>query len=816
VSTYFLSAESERGRRAIEEVMAHSYEEDIDRVPPEWALARIVDEVPVSFALVDPNEPLMFPNGAIRRGFLRDIATREDRRYEGHFRATMQEVFDRLRLAHITVVSTHGAHELYRRFGFDIFTHHHGIFITPGQIARHLGVSSSQEGERFLEIEEGPPRRPDLLLVTNVTAVTAAEARCALLGAAAMAERRGRRWILFEYPPAGRVSVGHVSLDSPFRSLALACGAQVRLEGGVPEGRPIPDGDWIKVLDAVGFVEEAVRLLAPMAPSLPSVNIAISCDAGDLTITSSTVGVTVRAGRSEGARVLEWPSVMLAQLFAGYQSAQVLACLHGVALPPEAAAFFAALIPRQWRLTRNESWTYWGRGKGLQLLSVPEYYARLSECMQKAGLSWDEHEEGDWLKRIPEQAAALTAIMGEAEGRSVLDCSCGPGGQAIPLAELGWKVTATDVSEANLKLAWQRAAQRGVELACYLCDMRQLDTHFREPFDWVITCGGALTVIETDEGIAQALRRMFGVLRPGGKCYIEMRNMDFLVDEERARYQFAGEHRTPHGRVICIHDWEYESDTHVISTTAFLTEDERREEDDRWHTEVLSYRRRALRKAELERLLQEAGFDPVEFQPRKGPWESHQIVATKPRESTAQVTDSTITIRPFTMREFRAIWRVHLFNLADQGVFLDHTGILDGPDPNTPKEHGEWDIEHPDKVYLRGAGNYWLAWDGDLPIGSVGGQDIGGVIELRRMFVRADYRRRGVATALVRSLIEYSRTHGARAIELWTGPDGPGRWLYETLGFRQTTGLGPEFSLENPTLHRYVPSGDDIRMRLDL
>ncbi len=363
MSSYYLTAETERGRRAIEEVMAHSYEEDIDRVPPEWALARIVDDVPVSFALVEPNERLLFPKGAIRHGFLRDIATRENRRLEGHFRATMQEVFDRLRLAQIPLVTTHGEHKLYRRFGFDVFTHHHVILITPDQIARHLGPPCSQEGERFLEAEEGPPRDPNLLLIRSVTAATAAEARCALLAAAAMAEHRGRSWILFEHPPAAVLSrhpllVGHASLDSPFRSLALACGAQVRVEGGVPEGRPIPDGDWIKVLDAVGFAEQAIRLLSPMATSLPSVHLLITCDAGDLTITSSAAGVTVSAARSEGVPVLRWPAAMLAQLFAGYQSAEVLACIHGVALPPEAAAFFSALLPRQWRLTRQESWAY--------------------------------------------------------------------------------------------------------------------------------------------------------------------------------------------------------------------------------------------------------------------------------------------------------------------------------------------------------------------------------------------------------------------------------------------------------------------------
>lgn len=169
------------------------------------------------------------------------------------------------------------------------------------------------------------------------------------------------------------------------------------------------------------------------------------------------------------------------------------------------------------------------------------------------------------------------------------------------------------------------------------------------------------------------------------------------------------------------------------------------------------------------------------------------------------------------MGDWRALWVVHLAQLADHGVFLDPNELPEGPDPQATDEHGEWDIEYPDEVYQHGAGNFWLAWDGDLPIGMVGAQDIGGVVELRRMFVRAEYRRRGVATALVRALIDYSRAHGARAIELWTGPDGPGKPLYQTLGFRQTEELGPEFSLENPTPHRYVPDPDDgqIRMRLD-
>ena len=51
----YFTAESEQGRLAIEEVMQHSYKSDIDNVPPQWAIARVVDSVPVSFILVKPD-----------------------------------------------------------------------------------------------------------------------------------------------------------------------------------------------------------------------------------------------------------------------------------------------------------------------------------------------------------------------------------------------------------------------------------------------------------------------------------------------------------------------------------------------------------------------------------------------------------------------------------------------------------------------------------------------------------------------------------------------------------------------------------------
>jgi GNAT superfamily N-acetyltransferase len=167
-------------------------------------------------------------------------------------------------------------------------------------------------------------------------------------------------------------------------------------------------------------------------------------------------------------------------------------------------------------------------------------------------------------------------------------------------------------------------------------------------------------------------------------------------------------------------------------------------------------------------------------------------------------------------------------HLAEHGIVVD-------PQENPPipsqvseqidRSSPEWDLDYIGPVYLRGAGGFWLAWEGDTPVGHVGAQDIGGTdvpvgVELRRLYVRAEYRRRGIGTCLVQALIEHCAARRALccvplAIELWTAREGLGHKLYAKLGFRWTEQPGPEFArVEAETGYR--PGEDEIRMRLDL
>ncbi len=356
----YVAATSPAGRAALDEVMAHSYRGDVADVPPEWSLVRLVDGVPMAYILIDPSRRLDMPCGSLRYGFICDVATREDRRGEGHFRAIMEEAFARLRRAGVAVAITHGRYQLYRRFGFAVFTHHAGIFLTPEQVDRHLGRAGPAGAEDLLVVMEHRGLHEDLLLVTEVKAGTLAECRSALQAAAELARRQGKGRILFEHPACPSYGSRYPVYASPetcFSALARACGAEVCLQGAEPEAGSVPDADWIKVLDAAGLVQEAVACRERPA-ALPRAAVTLATEAGAVTIAGAGSQVRVSSEGWAGAEVVSWPAGALAQLVTGYCSAEVLSVVHGTPLAEATLSLLQAVFAPCWRFSRNESWTF--------------------------------------------------------------------------------------------------------------------------------------------------------------------------------------------------------------------------------------------------------------------------------------------------------------------------------------------------------------------------------------------------------------------------------------------------------------------------
>jgi hypothetical protein len=341
--------------------MQRAYAAEVGSVPAAWARALVADGEPVSFILVDPDRCMEHPGGELSYAFICDIATREDRRREGHFRQLMVHTFSGLRAAGIPLVLTHGRYPLYRPFGFDVFTHHCGVFVTPGQIERALGPSDGGADADVLVVEDWRAVAEDLLLVTGGKAETLRGARVALQAAARLARERGKRRILFEHPPApsyGSRYPIYPCLETPLTVVARTCGAQVCVQGADPEAGSVPDADWIRVLDAVALLEQAVRGLGPEGASWPRGRICLETEAGAVSLESDGQRLRVHAGARPGVTRVPWPASALAQLVTGYRSVEVLSAIHDVPLLDDALELLGALFPPRWRLSRNESWTF--------------------------------------------------------------------------------------------------------------------------------------------------------------------------------------------------------------------------------------------------------------------------------------------------------------------------------------------------------------------------------------------------------------------------------------------------------------------------
>lgn len=125
-----------------------------------------------------------------------------------------------------------------------------------------------------------------------------------------------------------------------------------------------------------------------------------------------------------------------------------------------------------------------------------------------------------------EQALAAVALAEVDPGAEILDCPCGFGRHAVPLAEAGYRVTGLDRSESQLAEAERR---RGDAEWPHLLrgDYRALPFEDAS-FDAVLTLFTSLGYLERDEDVG-VLRELRRVLRPGGVLIVETAHRDWFA-----------------------------------------------------------------------------------------------------------------------------------------------------------------------------------------------------------------------------------------------------------------------------------------------
>lgn len=172
----------------------------------------------------------------------------------------------------------------------------------------------------------------------------------------------------------------------------------------------------------------------------------------------------------------------------------------------------------------------------------------------------------DWQATTREQAGMLDNLFranGFDTSARVLDCACGIGTQAVGLARCGYAVTASDISEAELAEAAERAAAAGVNVRFEKADFRALSHTFAEPFDIVIAMDNALPHMLTHEDLARAVESIAAQLAAGGLFVGSIRDYDALL-LDKPPYSPPYIHETADGRRVSFQTWDWQGERYRL------------------------------------------------------------------------------------------------------------------------------------------------------------------------------------------------------------------------------------------------------------
>jgi glycine/sarcosine N-methyltransferase len=214
----------------------------------------------------------------------------------------------------------------------------------------------------------------------------------------------------------------------------------------------------------------------------------------------------------------------------------------------------------------------------------------------------------DWwesARRQGEVIGGLLAGLGVEPPATVLDCTCGIGTQALPLAARGYRVVGSDFSAAAVARARELASAHGISIRLVEADVRRLGDVVRERFDAVISCDNSLPHLLTDADLAAALTAIRERLRPGGRFVASIRDYDALVRDRVAGVMpgFMAD-----GRIVG-QAWRWDAEMRTVRIHVFIL----RQHGDEWRSPVRVTTYRALRRAELTAALTGAGFVDVEW-----------------------------------------------------------------------------------------------------------------------------------------------------------------------------------------------------------
>ena len=215
----------------------------------------------------------------------------------------------------------------------------------------------------------------------------------------------------------------------------------------------------------------------------------------------------------------------------------------------------------------------------------------------------------DWDASIRRQGGALDAVIRAHLGdgaHAVLDVSCGIGTQALGLAALGHRVTASDLAPGAVARARGEASRRGLDISFSTADMRAAHDHHGGGWDVVLCADNSLPHLLSDDEILGALRQFHACTRPGGLCLVSVRDYA-AMERSHDDVQMYGVREEGGVRYILLQHRAWSGDHYDV--TFYVVEDRGA---DTSATHTLRSRYYAIATDRLLALMRAAGFAPAE------------------------------------------------------------------------------------------------------------------------------------------------------------------------------------------------------------
>ena len=214
----------------------------------------------------------------------------------------------------------------------------------------------------------------------------------------------------------------------------------------------------------------------------------------------------------------------------------------------------------------------------------------------------------DWHSTTKEQAVILDKIFrnnGFDTSSKVLDCACGIGTQTIGLANFGYNLTASDISDGELAEARARSQKDNLHIVFKNADFCKLSETFSEQFGIIIAMDNALPHMLSKEALNSAIKSITGQIAEGGMFVASIRDYDALL-KNKPPYSPPYIHKTENGQRVSFQTWTWNDDHYTL--VQYIIDDEKTLQISKFQCEY-----RATKRQELTDLLFDNGCKEVKW-----------------------------------------------------------------------------------------------------------------------------------------------------------------------------------------------------------